>query len=40
MVFRVKDAAMLTALTPGDKIRFEVRRDNGGYVITKIENSN
>ncbi|MBI2735958.1 MAG: copper-binding protein [Rhodospirillales bacterium] len=40
MIFRVKDSAMLTGLTFGDKIRFEVRRDNGGYIITKIENSN
>ena len=40
MIFRVKDAAMLTGLTPGDKIRFEVERANGSYVITRIENAN
>ncbi len=40
MIFRVKDPAMLVALTPGDKIRFEVERDNNGFIITKIENSN
>jgi Cu/Ag efflux protein CusF len=40
MNFRVKDPAMLTALTPGDKIRFEVERDNDEVIITKIENTN
>lgn len=40
MTFRVKDLAALTALTPGDKIRFEVQRDPDGFIITKIENSN
>ncbi|MBY0320279.1 MAG: copper-binding protein [Reyranella sp.] len=40
MIFRVKDPAMLTGLTPGDKIRFKVERDNNGVVVTRIENSN
>lgn len=40
MKFLVRDPAMLTALTPGAKIRFEVERDGGEYVIKKIENSN
>lgn len=40
MIFRVKDPAMLTGLSPGDKIRFKVERDNGGFVVTRIENSN
>lgn len=40
MIFRVKDPAMLTGLTPGDKIRFKVERDNDGFVVTRIENSN
>jgi Cu/Ag efflux protein CusF len=39
MIFRVKDPATLTGLTPGDKIRFKVERDNEGFVITRIENS-
>lgn len=39
MIFRVKDPAMLIGLTPGDKIRFKVERDNEGFVITRIENS-
>lgn len=40
MIFRVKDPAMLIGLSPGDKIRFKVERGNGGFVITRIENSN
>ena len=40
MTFRVKDPAALKALTPGDKIRFEVQRDPDGFIITKIENTN
>lgn len=39
MIFRVKDPATLTELTPGDKIRFKVERDNEGFVITRLENS-
>jgi Cu(I)/Ag(I) efflux system protein CusF len=39
MIFRVKDPGMLIGLTPGDKIRFKVERDNEGFVITRIENS-
>jgi Cu(I)/Ag(I) efflux system protein CusF len=40
MIFRVKDAESLKGLTPGDKIRFDVERDNEGFIITKIENTN
>lgn len=40
MIFRVKDSTMLTGLTPDDKIRFKVERDNEGVVVTTIENSN
>lgn len=40
MTFRVKDPEALTALTLGDKIRFEVERDREGFIITRIENSN
>ena len=39
MIFRVKEPTMLIGLTPGDKIRFKVERDNEGFVITRIENS-
>ncbi len=40
MIFRVKDPTMLTALTPGDKIRFKVERGNDGFMVTRIEHSN
>lgn len=40
MIFQVNDPAMLVGLTPGDKIRFKVKRDNDGFVISRIENSN
>ena len=39
MILRVKDPAMLIGLTPGDKIRFKVERDDEGFVVTRIENS-
>lgn len=37
--FHVEDRTMLTGLTPGDKIRFDLQRQRGHYVITRIENS-
>lgn len=40
MVFRVSDPAMLALLTPGLKIRFEAERTPGGFVVSRIENSN
>lgn len=40
MTFRVKDPELLTALTPGDKIRFQVERDRDGFFIARIENTN
>jgi len=40
IIFRVKHSAMLIGLTPGDKVRFKVERDNEGIVITLMENSN
>jgi Cu/Ag efflux protein CusF len=40
MIFKVRDATMLTGLTPGDRIRFEVKRDDKSHVITWIEHSN
>ena len=39
-VFVVGDRALLTGLTPGDKIRFDLQRESGRYVVTHIENSN
>jgi Cu/Ag efflux protein CusF len=38
--FKVDDPALLTGLTAGDKIRFDLERVNGRYVVTHIENSN
>jgi Cu/Ag efflux protein CusF len=37
MVYRVKDAAMLKGLKPGDKVKFEAQEDSSGYTVTKIE---
>ena len=37
MVYRVKDPAMLKTVKSGDKVHFELDRDNSGYVVTHIE---
>jgi Cu(I)/Ag(I) efflux system periplasmic protein CusF len=37
MVYRAADPAMLTAVKPGDKIRFVPDRVNGQFTVTKIE---
>ena len=39
-IFRVEDPILLTGLTPGDKIRFDVERDGKSLVITRLQNSN
>ena len=39
-VFAVEDTALLTGHTPGDKIRFDLVRKDGHYVISRLENSN
>ena len=39
-IFHVEDRALLTGLTPGDKIRFDVERDGKHFAITHLENSN
>ncbi len=39
-IFHVADRTMLTGLTPGDKIRFDLQRQRGHYLIVRIENSN
>lgn len=38
--FPVQDRTYLVGLTPGDKIRFDLERQAGHYIITRIENSN
>jgi Cu/Ag efflux protein CusF len=37
MVFRVKDPAMLKAVKPGDKIKFEADKVNGQFTVMKIQ---
>jgi Cu/Ag efflux protein CusF len=39
-IFRVEDPASLKGLSPGDKVRFEVERNDRSYSVTRIENSN
>jgi Cu/Ag efflux protein CusF len=39
-IFHVEDRSLLTGLTPGDKIRFDVARNGKRYDITRVENSN
>ena len=39
-IFPVEDRALLVGHTPGDKIRFDLERRAGHYVIIRIENSN
>ncbi|MDP1752698.1 MAG: copper-binding protein [Reyranella sp.] len=38
--FTVQDAAFLTSLAPGDKVRFEVEREGRYFVVKRIVNSN
>lgn len=37
MVFRVRDAAMLDKVAPGDNIRFLAERVNGAITVTRLE---
>ena len=37
MVFKVKDAAILDRLQPGDKVHFEAEKIGAGYVVTRME---
>ena len=39
MVFRVKDPAMLKAVSVGDKVVFEADRVNGALTVTSIKKS-
>lgn len=38
-IFQVQDPTLLTGLTAGDKIRFDLERKGKGFVVTRIENS-
>jgi Cu(I)/Ag(I) efflux system periplasmic protein CusF len=37
MVFRVVDPAMLKAVKPGDKVKFDADRINGQFTVTTIQ---
>lgn len=37
MIFRVKDAAMLDQVKPGDRIRFLVEKIDGAFTVTRLE---
>ena len=37
MVYRAPDPSTLTAIKPGDKVKFAPDRVNGQFVVTKIE---
>jgi len=37
MVFRVKEAGMLDAVKPGDKVSFQAEKINGQYTVTRIQ---
>jgi Cu(I)/Ag(I) efflux system periplasmic protein CusF len=37
MVFKVKDAAMLDKLQPGDKLMFAAEKIDGAYTVTVME---
>lgn len=37
MVYRVKDAAMLDKVKPGDKVKFTAQKVGGAYTVTAID---
>ena len=37
MVYHVKDAAVLSAVKPGDKVKFDAEHINGQFIVTKIQ---
>lgn len=37
MVFRVKDAAMLEQVKPGDKVKFIAEKSNGALTVTSLQ---
>lgn len=38
--FAVQDAAFLTGLTPGDRVRFEIEREGRSFIVKRIVNNN
>ena len=40
MVYRVREPAMLDAVKPGDKIKFDAQKVGGQYVVIKMEPAN
>lgn len=36
MSYRVRDAALLEGLNPGDRVRFTVERTQGGMTVTRV----
>ena len=40
MVFRVKDAAMLSKLQTGDRVKFSAEKIDGQYTVTSIQPAN
>jgi Cu/Ag efflux protein CusF len=40
MSYRVKDAAALGQLAPGDRVRFSVEKIEGAYTVTSIQKAN
>lgn len=39
MAYKVKDAALLQGLAPGDHVKFAAEKLNGTYTVTRIEKS-
>lgn len=37
MVFEVRDRKLIEQVKPGDAVRFEVEKQGGAYVLTRIE---
>jgi Cu(I)/Ag(I) efflux system protein CusF len=37
MVYGVKDAAVLSAVKPGDKVKFDAEHVNGQFIVTTIQ---
>lgn len=37
MVYRVKDSAILKQVKVGEKVQFDVTRENGAFTITKVQ---
>ena len=37
MVFRVKDAAMLDSVKPGDKVKFKAEKSGSAFMLTDLQ---